>query len=112
MTTCRWAPEVETAADRAALAAVRDRLASHWVGRSAAELAEIRTLSGSLAEALSALDGGRRLRPLEPKRLGVFGEFVAEFHIGDPTDVADSWRPARRRERLLEQARAIRLAKA
>jgi len=110
-TECELAVEVETQADRAALGAVRNRLASHWVGRSTAELAEIRALSGSLAEALWALDGGRRLRPLEPKRLGVFGEFVAEFHIGDPTDVSDSWRPARRRQRLLEQARALRLAK-
>jgi len=108
-TECELAVEVETAADRTALAAVRDRLASHWVGRPGTELAELRALSGSLAEALWALDGGRRLRPLEPKRLGVFGEFVAEFHIGDPTDVSDSWRPARRRELLLAQARALRL---
>ena len=108
-TECELAIEADADADRAALAAARDRLASHWIGRGAPELAQLRALSGSLAQALWALDGGRRLQPLEARRLGVVGEFIAEFHIGDPTDVGDSWRPARRREQLLEQARALRL---
>jgi len=108
-TECELAVEAESQADRAALGAVRDRLAGHWLGRSAAEVAELRRPSGSLAQALWALDQGARLRPLAPQRLGPVGEFIAEFHIGDPTDVADAWRPARRRERLLAQARALRL---
>jgi phosphatidylserine/phosphatidylglycerophosphate/cardiolipin synthase-like enzyme len=108
-TECELGVEMETETDRAALASVRDRLAAHWVGRTAKELTELRDLSGGLAEALWALDGGRRLRPLQARRLGVAGEFIAEFHIGDPTDVTDSWRPARRRERLLAQARMLRL---
>ncbi len=109
-TECELAIEAEAPDDRAALAAFRDHLAGHWVGRTGPEMAEIRGLSGSLAEGLWALDGGRRLRPLEPKRLGPVGEFIAEFHIGDPTDAADSWRPFRRREQMLEAARALRLA--
>jgi phosphatidylserine/phosphatidylglycerophosphate/cardiolipin synthase-like enzyme len=108
-TECELAIEVESEADRAALAAVRDRLAAHWIGKSGQELAELRPLSGSLAEALWLLDEGVRLRPLEARRLGLAGEFVAEFHIGDPTDVEDSWRPTWRRERLLAQSRALRL---
>jgi phosphatidylserine/phosphatidylglycerophosphate/cardiolipin synthase-like enzyme len=108
-TECELAIEVESEADRAALAAVRDRLAGHWVGKSAQEIAELRPLSGSLAEAFWALDGGVRLRPLEARRLGLAGEFVAEFHIGDPTDPEDSWRPLWRRQRTLAQARALRL---
>jgi phosphatidylserine/phosphatidylglycerophosphate/cardiolipin synthase-like enzyme len=107
-TEAELAIEVDAAADRAALGTVRDRLAAHWIDRSGQEVAELRAASGSLAQALWALDGGRRLRPLEPKRLGIVGEFIAEFHIGDPTDVSDSWRPARRRERLLGGARALR----
>lgn len=107
-TECELAVEAETAEDRAAVAALRDRLAGHWVGRAGAEVAELRRLSGSLAEALWALDGGRRLRPLEARRLGLAGEFIADFHIGDPTDVADSWKPWRRRERLLAEARMLR----
>jgi len=109
-TECELAIEVEREADRAALAAVRDRLAAHWVGKSAQDIAELRGLSGSLAESLWMLDGGVRLRPLEARRLGLAGEFIAEFHLGDPTEPADSWRPSWRRERLLAQARALRLA--
>jgi phosphatidylserine/phosphatidylglycerophosphate/cardiolipin synthase-like enzyme len=101
--------EAETPEDRAALGTVRNRMAAHWIGRSGDELAEMRRLSGSLGEALWALDGGARLRPLEANRLGLVGEFIAEFHIGDPTGVEDSWRPWRRRERLLAEARALRL---
>ena len=108
-TECELAIEVDSGADRAALAAVRDRLAAHWVGKSAPVIAELRALTGSLAEAFWVLDGGARLRPLEARRLGLAGEFIAEFHLGDPTDPADSWRPALRRRRLLAQARALRL---
>ena len=84
-------------------------MAGHWVDGTAAEVAERRRWSGGLAPALWALDGHARLRPLEARRLGLAGEFVAEFHVGDPTDVADSWRPAQRRELLLDEARALRL---
>jgi hypothetical protein len=100
-----------TAPDRAAVAAVRDGLAGHWIGQPAEEVAEMRRLTGSLAHGLWALDGGRRLRPLGSDRLGLFGEFVAEFHIGDPTEVGDSWRPWRRRAKLIEEARAFRLGR-
>jgi phosphatidylserine/phosphatidylglycerophosphate/cardiolipin synthase-like enzyme len=107
-TECEIAIEADAEADRAALAAFRDGLAGHWVGRSAEEMGEMRRLAGSLADGLWTLDGGRRLRPLEPRRLGPVGEFIAEFHVGDPIDVSDSWRPFRRRERLLAEARALR----
>jgi phosphatidylserine/phosphatidylglycerophosphate/cardiolipin synthase-like enzyme len=104
--------EAERAQDRAALAAFRDSLAGHWVDRTGAEVAEMRRLGGSLAQALWALDRGRRLQPLEPKRLGPVGEFIAAFHIGDPTDVADSFRPFARRQRTIVAARDLRLAQA
>jgi phosphatidylserine/phosphatidylglycerophosphate/cardiolipin synthase-like enzyme len=99
-TECELAIEAEAAAERAAVAGLRDRLAGHWIGRSPAAVAEARATAGGLAAALGALDAGQRLRPLSPRRLGLFGEFVAEFHIGDPADVSDAWRPWRRRERF------------
>jgi phosphatidylserine/phosphatidylglycerophosphate/cardiolipin synthase-like enzyme len=108
-TECELAVEAEGPGDRADLAAVRDRLAGHWVGLQADTLAELRRAAGALSEAYFAHDGGVRLRPLEAQQLGLVGEFISEFHIGDPTDVSDSWRPARRRERLLAEARALRL---
>jgi phosphatidylserine/phosphatidylglycerophosphate/cardiolipin synthase-like enzyme len=107
-TECELAVEAETDAQCAALEASRDALAGHWIGRTGAEVAEMRALSGSLAEALWALDAGARLKPLEARRLGLFGEWVADFHIGDPTGVADSWRPAQRRQGLLAATRALR----
>ena len=109
-TECELVVEAAAPEDRAALARFRDGLAGHWIDRSAAEVAELREAGGRLAEALWALDAGRRLRPLEPKRLGPVGEFIAEFHVGDPTDTSDSLRPFRRRERTLAAARALRLA--
>ena len=111
-TECELAIEAETPAAAASLAALRDRLAGHWVGRAAEDVAEMRRLTGSLAQGLWALDGGRRLRPLEARRLGLLGEFIADFHIGDPTDVSDSWRPRRRKDALLAGVEAIRAARA
>ena len=108
-TECELAIEAEAESDQVALATVRDRLAGHWVGRSAQAVAELRIASGSLAQALWALDRGERLRPLQAQRLGLAGEFIAEFHLGDPTDVGDSCRPARRRQLLVDESRAIRL---
>jgi len=107
-TECELAIEADTPEAAASVAALRDRLAGHWVGRSAEDVAEMRRLTGSLAQGLWALDGGRRLRPLEARRLGLIGEFIADFHIGDPTGVSDSWKPWRRRDVLLTGAEAIR----
>jgi phosphatidylserine/phosphatidylglycerophosphate/cardiolipin synthase-like enzyme len=109
-TECEVAVEAETPEHQAVLGAWRDHLAGHWVGRDGAEVADMRRLTGSLAQGLWALDGGRRLRPLEARRLSVAGEFIADFHIGDPTGVADSWRPWRRRDGLLTAVRAVRRA--
>jgi phosphatidylserine/phosphatidylglycerophosphate/cardiolipin synthase-like enzyme len=109
-TECEVALEAEAPAERAAVAEFRDRLAGHWLGRAAAEVAEMRRLTGSLGEGLWALNDGARLRPLEARRLGLFGEWVAEFHIGDPSEVGNSWRPARRRVALTQATRALRQA--
>jgi hypothetical protein len=39
------------------------------------------------------------------------GEFIANYHLGDPSDVSDSWRLGRRRERLIREAREFALSK-
>jgi phosphatidylserine/phosphatidylglycerophosphate/cardiolipin synthase-like enzyme len=107
-TECELAIEADRAEDKAAVGLLRDRLAGHWLGRSAEEVAEMRRLAGSLPQALWTLDTERRLRPLQSRRLGMVGEFIADFHIGDPIDVAESWRPIRRRRRLLADVRELR----
>ncbi len=109
-TECEIALEGESASERAAITALRDRLAAHWVGQSAEALARARGSGRSLANALFALDPGSRLRSLAPKRLGPVGEFIADFHLGDPTAVWDSWRLGRRRRRLIDESRALRRA--
>jgi hypothetical protein len=34
---------------------------------------------------------------------------VSHYHLGDPADPSDSWRPGRRRERLYEAVRNMRV---
>jgi phosphatidylserine/phosphatidylglycerophosphate/cardiolipin synthase-like enzyme len=109
-TECELAIEATNAAERAAIAAVRDRMASHWVGRTAADLATARGGRDGFARALFALDAETRLRSLPVRRLGALGEFIADFHVGDPTDVSDSWRLDRRRRKLIVESRSVRAA--
>ncbi|HEY3796858.1 MAG TPA: phospholipase D-like domain-containing protein [Caulobacteraceae bacterium] len=107
---CGVAVEASTPAERAAIAGMRDRLAAHWVGRGADDLAAARTGRASYAGALFAMDeGAHRLRSIPRTRLGPVGEFIADFHIGDPVEAADSWRPWRRRADLIAEARALRM---
>jgi phosphatidylserine/phosphatidylglycerophosphate/cardiolipin synthase-like enzyme len=103
-TECDLALEPGDRAGRVAVQTLADRLAGHWVARPASEFAAARAGAGGLIGALERLEHGR-LRSLHPTRPGPFGEFVSTFHIGDPADAADAWRPFRRRERLYAQAR-------
>jgi phosphatidylserine/phosphatidylglycerophosphate/cardiolipin synthase-like enzyme len=109
-TEAELAVEAVTDEQKAALALLRNRLAGHWIGHGPEAVAEMTRLKGGLAEALWALDGGRRLQRLTPTWLGPIGEFIADFHIGDPADPADSWRPWGRRQRLIDEARRVREA--
>jgi phosphatidylserine/phosphatidylglycerophosphate/cardiolipin synthase-like enzyme len=107
---CELAVEARGEADGAAIAGLRRRLAGHWVGAEAGAVAAAERSGGSFAESVRALGAVGRLRDIEPEHLGPLGEFVAAFHIGDPVDAADAWRPARRRERLYDRVRALRQA--
>jgi hypothetical protein len=62
---------------------------------------------GGLVGAIDALNRDGRLQPIEPPMITPFGEFVAKYHLGDPQDTTDAWRPLRRRERLYEAVRAL-----
>jgi phosphatidylserine/phosphatidylglycerophosphate/cardiolipin synthase-like enzyme len=106
-TECELAIEVEEAGARATVAAVRDRLIGHFLGCTGAAVTKATAEFGGLGAAIEALNGEGRLRPLEPRPLTAVGELIARHHLGDPSNVADSWRPGRRRERLFEEARRI-----
>jgi phosphatidylserine/phosphatidylglycerophosphate/cardiolipin synthase-like enzyme len=100
---------VETAEDetRLAITAFRDRLVGHFMGVTGDAVAKARVEFGGLAGAIDALNRDGRLAPIEPPKLDPFSEFIAAYHMGDPSGVEDSWRLGRRRERLIREAREI-----
>jgi phosphatidylserine/phosphatidylglycerophosphate/cardiolipin synthase-like enzyme len=109
-TECELAFAATTPTQREALAGFRNALAGHWVGRSGRDVARELDRGGGLAAALAALDRRGRLKSLEPGPLGPLGEFIAVFHLGDPAEPSDAWRPWRRRRRLVDQIRAAKAA--
>ena len=66
-----------------------------------------RTERGGLIAGIDALNHEGRLSPVLSMKMTAFGEFVAAYHLGDPVNVSDSWRPGRRRDRLYAEARAL-----
>lgn len=96
------------AATRSAIAAFRDRLVGHFLGRDLDETQAAIAAAGSLGAAIEALDSApRRLRPVEPRPLGPFEKIVVAWNLGDPTAPSDAWRPWRRRRRLSQQLALI-----
>jgi phosphatidylserine/phosphatidylglycerophosphate/cardiolipin synthase-like enzyme len=74
---------------------LRTRLLAHWLGCDEPTVDEAMRLAGGVGAGLERLRnaGYARLRPIELKALGPFGEMVAAYHLGDPMNPADSWRP-------------------
>jgi len=107
-TECDLALEGDTPEIRRAVAAFRDRLVGHYMGVTGDAVSKARAQRGGLIGAIEALNRDRRLAPIEPAPMTAFGRFVAAYHLGDPSDVSDSWRIGRRRERLYAKARAQR----
>jgi len=97
---------------RGRIGAFRDRLVGHFMGHTGDSVAKARTDYGSLIGAIEALNREGRLHPIVPPKATPFAEFVTRYHLGDPLDTRDSWRPNRRRERLYSEVRAIGLGKA
>jgi phosphatidylserine/phosphatidylglycerophosphate/cardiolipin synthase-like enzyme len=106
-TECELGVECEDEGARLNIAAFRDRLVGHFIGATGDAVAKARTEHGGLVQAIDALNGADRLVPIGTPRQSAFGEWVAAYHVGDPTDVSDSWRLGRRRERLFREAREI-----
>ena len=106
-TECELAVECGSKAKRMVLSAFRDRLVGHFMGVTGDAVAKARAEFGGLIGAIEALNRHGRLAPIEPPKLSAMGEFLTKYHLGDPQDTRDSWRPLRRRERLFQAARAI-----
>lgn len=97
------------AATRRAINDIRTHLVAHWLGCSQARLEAAVGEARGLGKAIEALRaGGRcRLRPIEPKKLGPLSAFIATFHLGDPIQPGDSWRPWRRRAAIRSSIQAL-----
>ncbi|MDB5423816.1 MAG: phospholipase D/transphosphatidylase [Phenylobacterium sp.] len=106
-TELELAIECDHAQERLAIAAFRDRLVGHFMGYTGEAVAAARAEHGGLVGAIDALNREGRLVPIEPPKVSPVGEFISRWHIGDPQDTQDSWRPNRRRERLYAELRAI-----
>jgi phosphatidylserine/phosphatidylglycerophosphate/cardiolipin synthase-like enzyme len=99
-TECELAVETDDPHSRMVISAFRDRLVGHFMGMTGEAVTRARAEFGGLVGAIDALNREGRLQPIEPPKITAFGEFVAHYHLGDPQDTRDSWRPGRRRERL------------
>ncbi|HEY7899803.1 MAG TPA: phospholipase D-like domain-containing protein [Caulobacteraceae bacterium] len=97
-----------SAANRAEVIRLRNKLLAHWLGCPEPPIEDaIQQASGAVGGALEALrnNGYCRLRPIKPKPLNPLAAFVAAYHLGDPVGPADSWRPWKRRAAAAAEAR-------
>ena len=106
-TELELAIEATTERSRLNIKAFRDRSIGHFLGYTGDAVAKAQQERGSLIAAIDALNREGRLSPILPMKMTAFGEFVAAYHLGDPVNVSDSWRPGRRRDRLYAEARAL-----
>lgn len=107
-TEIELAVEAQDEAQRAVLGAMRDRLVGHFLGYTGDAVAKARSAhGGSLVAAIDALNREGRLGEIPLGQRSAVSEFVAAYHLGDPSGPGDAWRPWRRRQRLFEAARAL-----
>jgi phosphatidylserine/phosphatidylglycerophosphate/cardiolipin synthase-like enzyme len=98
-TECDVALEAEDETAAAAIARFRARLLAHFIGCPTQAFEEAFARLGTLAGAIEALDNtvSRRLRPLSPVAQGPLARLISAYHLGDPADTHDAWRPWRRK---------------
>jgi phosphatidylserine/phosphatidylglycerophosphate/cardiolipin synthase-like enzyme len=114
-TECDAVVEARNLGEEAAIARFRARLLGHFVGVAPADV-EVMTAERGLAAAVDALARSSlgRLSPLSPVPMGPLASLIADYHLGDPLDASDSWRPLLRKQRLdreaADEARALRPA--
>jgi phosphatidylserine/phosphatidylglycerophosphate/cardiolipin synthase-like enzyme len=96
-----------SAANRAEIIRLRNKLLAHWLGCVEPPIEEAIHRTGGVGPALEELRkaGYCRLRPIEPKPLLPLAAFIAAYHLGDPAGPADSWRPWKRRKAIAAQER-------
>jgi len=108
-TECELAVESDDETVRRNISAFRDRLIGHFLGCTGDAVSKARADFGGMMGAVDALNRDGRLAPLEPMKMTAVGKFIAAYHLGDPSDVSDSWRAARRKERVYGDVRELAL---
>jgi phosphatidylserine/phosphatidylglycerophosphate/cardiolipin synthase-like enzyme len=91
----------KTDAHRRAIARFRAQDVGHFVGHAPSIIEEMTAEQGLIAaiDHAESTSAGR-LQRLRPKRLDPISAFVAAFHLGDPLDPLDAWRPLLRKRRI------------
>jgi phosphatidylserine/phosphatidylglycerophosphate/cardiolipin synthase-like enzyme len=100
-TECDLIIEAVTPQQRQAVSDLRARLIGHFLNMSVTQLEAV-AREGGLVGAMDLLQAASegRLQKLEPAPLGPLARLIARYHLGDPMDAADSWRPWLRDGRL------------
>jgi phosphatidylserine/phosphatidylglycerophosphate/cardiolipin synthase-like enzyme len=106
-TECELVVEARTPSNKAAIAAFRNELIGHYMGRPGDVVAHAEQEQGDMVRGIQALNRHGRLRPIEAESLSKFEQFIAGYHIGDPTQPATSMRPWKRRRELYDQIRSL-----
>ena len=106
-TECDVAIEATGAEEQAAIAQFRARLIAHFLGTAPGEVDALVRDHG-LVGALDLLTAAQaRLIPLKPEGIGPIGALVAAYHLGDPLDASDSWRPLGRDRRIAREVARV-----
>jgi phosphatidylserine/phosphatidylglycerophosphate/cardiolipin synthase-like enzyme len=106
-TEIELAVEAKDEDQRRMIETLRDRLVGHFMGYTGDAVAKARADHGGLVGAIDALNREGRLQAIHPTRNSHVSDFIAAYHLGDPYDTVDSWKPWRRRQRLFAEARAL-----
>ena len=112
-TECDAVIEAKDDDDAGAIARFRARLIGHFVGHDPADVEQMTARHGLAATVDTLARASRgRLSALSPVPMGPLASLIADYHLGDPLDAHDSWRPRLRKRRLEgeaeHEARAIR----
>jgi phosphatidylserine/phosphatidylglycerophosphate/cardiolipin synthase-like enzyme len=106
-TECDVAIEARTPGEQAEIARFRARLIAHWLAAAPGEVDALVQARG-LVEALDSLtEHTARLIPLKPVGVGPLGALIGAYHLGDPLDPLDSWRPLMRRRRTAREVERL-----
>ena len=103
-----------SAANRAQITRLRNKILAHWLGCAEAPMEEAMAKSGSVDAGLEMLrnHGYCRLRPIERKPLKPLAAFIAAYHLGDRVGPRDAWRPWKRHAAVAHEANIARKAAA